>query len=70
MWTGKHGATSISRAGTACCRAMGRMDELSLETGPLITDVYKGGAIVTHRTDLMIGGSSSTPGGVGILQLV
>ena len=53
-----------------CCRALGRMDELSLETGPLITDVYKGGAIVTHRTDLLIGGSGSSPGAVTLWQLL
>jgi len=45
-----------------CGRALGRVDELSLATGPLVTDVYKGGAVVTHRADLTIGGGSSTAG--------
>ena len=50
-----------------CGRALGRVDELSLATGPLVTDVYKGGAVVTQRADLMIGGGSSAAEGLHLV---
>jgi len=43
------------------------VDELSLATGPLVTDVYKGGAVVTHRADLMIGGGGSSAEGLHLV---
>ena len=43
-------------------RALGRVDELSLATGPLVTDVYRGGAMVAHRADLLIGGGGGSEG--------